>query len=277
MMAQQSVSPSFSPNISFVPSLGKSETGGTRAKPHRALAQGGNARAEALVAGFRKQLERGGAGLVSALVVGGLFSALVFIGAGPMVSERHRSEIVSVSLMSQQSAPKPAPAKAQEKPAAAQPHAATAPVPAPVQAAAQPTAATPQPLALAPSQVSAPAAAAAPAPAPAAASGSASAAPVAPSGPVDGGDLSARLVSFKAPSYPMESRRQHEQGTVFLRLLVDTEGHVSEIGIDRSSGSSRLDKAALDAVRHWRWAPMMVRGEAVMVRGVVKIPFVLQG
>jgi protein TonB len=50
-------------------------------------------------------------------------------------------------------------------------------------------------------------------------------------------------------------RRQHEQGTVFLRLLVDTEGHVRDR--HRSSSGRAVRRLALDAVRHWRWAPMM--------------------
>ena len=38
---------------------------------------------------------------------------------------------------------------------------------------------------------------------------------------------------------------------------------------------ARLDKAALDAVRRWRWSPMLRDGQAVAVRGLVEIPFTL--
>jgi protein TonB len=48
-----------------------------------------------------------------------------------------------------------------------------------------------------------------------------------------------------------------EEGTVTLGLLVGTDGRVVEISIANSSGFARLDKAALDAVRKWRWTPMM--------------------
>jgi protein TonB len=49
------------------------------------------------------------------------------------------------------------------------------------------------------------------------------------------------------------------------------------VSVSRSSGFARLDKAALDAVRRWRWSPLVRGGVPVMVRGIVDIPFVLQG
>lgn len=103
------------------------------------------------------------------------------------------------------------------------------------------------------------------------------AAPAAPMGPVSVDDLSSRMVSATPPKYPVESRRRKEQGTVFLTVLVGTDGSVAEINVSRSSGSARLDKAALEAVRRWRWSPVKQAGMAVMVRGIVDIPFVLQG
>jgi periplasmic protein TonB len=49
------------------------------------------------------------------------------------------------------------------------------------------------------------------------------------------------------------------------------------VSVARSSGFDRLDKAALDAVRRWRWSPTLRDGAPVSVRGTVDIPFVLQG
>ena len=102
-------------------------------------------------------------------------------------------------------------------------------------------------------------------------------APAAPTGPVSVADLSSKMISAPPPKYPVESRRRKEQGTVFLSVLVGTDGNVAEIDVSRSSGSARLDKAALEAVRRWRWSPTKQAGMAVMVRGIVDIPFVLQG
>ncbi len=92
-----------------------------------------------------------------------------------------------------------------------------------------------------------------------------------------GGDLSAQMVSGKPPRYPIESRRKREQGTVVLALTLGLDGAVESLTIARSSGFSRLDDAARDAVRKWRWRPMIQQGQPVKVKGVVEIPFVLQG
>jgi len=97
----------------------------------------------------------------------------------------------------------------------------------------------------------------------------------APSTTVEGGDLSSKVLFAKPPTYPTEARRSHEQGTVKLLVLVGTDGTVRDIQIAGSSGSQRLDKAALQAVKRWRWSPTMNGGTPMSVRGYVTIPFVL--
>jgi protein TonB len=98
-----------------------------------------------------------------------------------------------------------------------------------------------------------------------------------PSGPVAASDLSTTMISARPPKYPIESRRKHEQGIVVLSVVVDISGSVADVAVSRSSGFARLDKAALDAVRHWRWSPNVRGGQPVMVKGFVDIPFVLEG
>jgi protein TonB len=85
------------------------------------------------------------------------------------------------------------------------------------------------------------------------------------------------MVAGKPPRYPTESRRKREQGTVVLALVLGLDGAVEQISVSSSSGSDRLDRAALDAVRRWRWEPISRGGQPVKVRGSVEIPFVLQG
>lgn len=90
------------------------------------------------------------------------------------------------------------------------------------------------------------------------------------------GDLSSKMISAEPPRYPVESRRKHEQGTVVLMVILGTDGAVANISVSKSSGFDRLDKAALSSVRRWKWSPTKRDGAAVMVRGLVEIPFVLQ-
>ena len=101
-------------------------------------------------------------------------------------------------------------------------------------------------------------------------------APAAPMGPVNVSDLGAKMISMVPPSYPVECRRRKEQGTVFLAVVLATDGTVANVSIARSSGSERLDKAALQAVRKWRWSPTIRNGAPVMVQGTVDIPFILK-
>ncbi|ATE64074.1 energy transducer TonB [Rhizorhabdus dicambivorans] len=98
-----------------------------------------------------------------------------------------------------------------------------------------------------------------------------------PAGPVTVGNLDERLLEGRPPRYPMESRRKKEQGTVVLRLLIGTDGRVAQISIAQSSGFERLDQAALQAVRGWRWQPVVRDGQPVEVRGLYSMPFALQG
>ena len=55
------------------------------------------------------------------------------------------------------------------------------------------------------------------------------------------------------PLYPAGSRRDGEEGTVRLRVLVDERGRPSEVQVTQGSGFPRLDDAAVDAVRRWRF------------------------
>ncbi|MFC0204022.1 energy transducer TonB [Novosphingobium soli] len=84
------------------------------------------------------------------------------------------------------------------------------------------------------------------------------------------GDLSSTLLFAKPPVYPVEARRAHAEGTVKLWVVVGIDGHVAEIRVARSSGSAALDRAALQAVKRWRWKPSKA-GDA----GLVTIPFTI--
>lgn len=97
----------------------------------------------------------------------------------------------------------------------------------------------------------------------------------APPQPVSAGDLSSSMIHAPSPRYPTESRRKREQGTVLLAVVLGPDGNVADIRIARSSGHSRLDEAALRAVRRWRWSPTIRNGEAVQVRGTVPVDFLI--
>jgi protein TonB len=95
--------------------------------------------------------------------------------------------------------------------------------------------------------------------------------------PVAVDNLDEKMIGGSPPRYPLESRRKKEQGTVELRLLIGTDGRVEQVSIAQSSGFDRLDQAALQAAKSWRWQPMIRNGQPVEVRGLLSIPFVLKG
>lgn len=78
-----------------------------------------------------------------------------------------------------------------------------------------------------------------------------------------------------APIYPRMSKRLAEQGTVIVRVLITPEGLAGQAEVSKSSGFERLDQAALDAVRNWRFVPGRRMGVAEAMWFNVPVRFVL--
>ena len=76
------------------------------------------------------------------------------------------------------------------------------------------------------------------------------------------------------PPYPAISRRMREEGKVMLRVLVTPDGAADSVEIKSSSGSARLDEAALRTVRQWRFIPAR-RGD-VAVQSWVLVPVIFK-
>ena len=79
--------------------------------------------------------------------------------------------------------------------------------------------------------------------------------PAAPAPVVDMPSSAADYLRNPAPVYPPLSRRLGEQGRVMLRVLVEADGSAGNVIVAKSSGYERLDKAAVEAVRKWRFVP----------------------
>ncbi|HEU4342467.1 MAG TPA: energy transducer TonB [Candidatus Binatia bacterium] len=72
------------------------------------------------------------------------------------------------------------------------------------------------------------------------------------------------------PKYPEEARREGKEGRVLLRVLVDEQGRSKSAEVNQSSGSEALDRAAVEAIRSWRFSP--ARYGDIPVENWVKIP-----
>ncbi|MBA1200591.1 energy transducer TonB [Pseudomonas capeferrum] len=79
-------------------------------------------------------------------------------------------------------------------------------------------------------------------------------APPAPK-PITPASASAGYLHNPAPQYPSLALRRGWEGTVLLRVHVLASGKPSEIQIQKSSGRTQLDEAALNAVKRWSFAP----------------------
>lgn len=79
------------------------------------------------------------------------------------------------------------------------------------------------------------------------------------------------------PTYPPSARRAGEEGSVQLRILVDERGLPGEVQIVKSSGFARLDQAAIEAVRRWRFVAASNGSQPVVAWTQVAITFRLTG
>jgi len=78
-----------------------------------------------------------------------------------------------------------------------------------------------------------------------------------------------------APSYPAISRRIGEEGRVIMRVLVSANGEAESVKVENGSGSSRLDDAAVDAVKKWKFVPAKKNKQPISAYVLVPIKFSL--
>lgn len=80
-----------------------------------------------------------------------------------------------------------------------------------------------------------------------------------------------------APIYPSLARQRGYEGVVVLAVEVLATGVVGSIKLKKTSGYDRLDQAALEAVRSWRFEPGKVGPKPVDMMVEVPIRYVLKG
>lgn len=74
------------------------------------------------------------------------------------------------------------------------------------------------------------------------------------------------------PRYPRKERKARHQGIVTVLLIVGTDGVPSDMSVSRSLGPD-FDKAAIDAVKHWKFSPATKDGTPVRVEIAVEVDF----
>jgi protein TonB len=79
-----------------------------------------------------------------------------------------------------------------------------------------------------------------------------------------------------APRYPTQAARRGLEGSVRVRVDVGADGVPTSVAIVEGSGTRELDRAALEAVRRWRFRPGLADGKPVAGSVVVPIEFAMR-
>lgn len=95
----------------------------------------------------------------------------------------------------------------------------------------------------------------------------------APSAPLlVGGEVTpAQLIKSVPPIYPPIAKTQRISGNVQLDALIDASGNVAEVKV--ISGPSILHRAALDAVKQWKYKPAVLDGQVTTMHLTVTVQF----
>lgn len=90
---------------------------------------------------------------------------------------------------------------------------------------------------------------------------------------VGGNVMAARMVKQVQPKYPKAAKKAGITGAVLLHVIITKDGSVTEI--QYVSGPEELAQSAMDAVRQWKYQPMLINGKPVEVDSTIKIVFTL--
>lgn len=89
---------------------------------------------------------------------------------------------------------------------------------------------------------------------------------------VGGGVSAPEVIHSVEPEFTEDARRANLQGSVSIRLIVDSQGNPQNVQLSRHLGMG-LDEKALEAVRQYRFKPAMYQGHPVAVQIVIDIDF----
>ncbi len=86
--------------------------------------------------------------------------------------------------------------------------------------------------------------------------------------------MEGNLIHKVEPQYPAIAKQLHIEGTVVVKAFISREGVITRA--EAESGQPLLVRAALDAVRQWRYRPYYLNHEPIEVATEITVNFVLQ-
>lgn len=89
--------------------------------------------------------------------------------------------------------------------------------------------------------------------------------------PIQVGSLIDFATARVNPNYPPAARSMRATGTVKVEVLVNEDGSIAEV--QKKSGPTLLQQAAVDAVKRWKFKPFMRDGQPVKATGFISFNF----
>jgi TonB family protein len=83
-----------------------------------------------------------------------------------------------------------------------------------------------------------------------------------------------RIVNLVEPVYPEKARQAQVEGVVILEARTDEKGNVEDARVLRSIPI--LDQAAIDAVKKWKYEPMIINGKPQKIVFTVTVRFMMK-
>ena len=81
------------------------------------------------------------------------------------------------------------------------------------------------------------------------------------------------LIRRIEPTYPPIAKSAGVQGEVLIKAIISSEGKIEQAQV--ISGSPWLSRAALDAIRQWRYRPYLLNDKPVEVETEITVNFYL--
>jgi TonB family protein len=89
---------------------------------------------------------------------------------------------------------------------------------------------------------------------------------------VGGGVAAPVVIHSVEPEFTEDARKANFQGSVSIKLIVDSQGNPQDVQLVRHLGMG-LDELAVEAVRQYRFKPAMYQGHPVSVQIVIDMDF----
>ncbi|HTX77111.1 MAG TPA: M56 family metallopeptidase [Terracidiphilus sp.] len=96
-----------------------------------------------------------------------------------------------------------------------------------------------------------------------------------PNGPVHVKADHLKIVNKVPPVYPPQAKADRLTGTVTLDVVVGKDGSVENIKVAKSLRDD-CDQSAIDAVRQWKFEPVLLSGEPIEVKTTIQINYSLK-